>query len=149
MRAVIQRVTKGKVSVQDEIVGQIGKGYVILLGIESSDSVDDVVYLTNKVVNLRIFSDQEGKMNLSIRDVQGEILVISQFTLLGDCRKGRRPSFGQAAPPQMADELYRHFVQSLKSESLKVETGCFQTDMLVEIYNDGPVTMLLDSKKVF
>lgn len=149
MRAVVQRVARGKVTVEGQVKGEIGKGYVVLLGVQVDDTEKDALYLADKVLNLRIFPDEEGKMNLSILDVGGSILVVSQFTLLGDCRNGRRPSFIQAARPEMADELYNKFVQLLKDSGLNVATGQFQTDMLVEIANDGPVTILLDSKKLF
>lgn len=149
MRAVVQRVARGKVTVEGQVVGEIGKGYVILLGVQVDDTEKDASYLADKVLNLRIFPDEEGKMNKSILDVGGSILVVSQFTLLGDCRNGRRPSFIQAARPEIADELYNSFVQLLRSSGLNVATGQFQTDMLVEIANDGPVTILLDSKKLF
>lgn len=149
MRAVVQRVAKGKVSVEGQVVGEIGKGYVILLGVQVDDTEKDAAYLADKVVNLRIFPDEDGKMNLSILDVGGSVLVVSQFTLLGDCRNGRRPSFIQAARPEIADDLYNSFVHFLRDSGLNVATGQFQTDMLVEIANDGPVTILLDSKKLF
>jgi len=149
LRAVVQRVARGKVTVEGQVKGEIGKGYVVLLGVQVDDTEKDALYLADKVLNLRIFPDEEGKMNLSILDVGGSILVVSQFTLLGDCRYGRRPSFIQAARPEMADELYNKFVQLLKDSGLNVATGQFQTDMLVEIANDGPVTILLDSKKLF
>jgi len=149
LRAVVQRVARGKVTVEGQVKGEIGKGYVVLLGVQVDDTEKDALYLADKVLNLRIFPDEEGKMNLSILDVGGSILVVSQFTLLGDCRNGRRPSFIQAARPEMADELYNKFVQLLKDSGLNVATGQFQTDMLVEIANDGPVTILLDSKKLF
>ncbi|HHU33046.1 MAG: D-aminoacyl-tRNA deacylase [Zhaonellaceae bacterium] len=149
MRAVVQRVAKGRVLVEERVVGEIGKGFVVLLGVSVDDTEKDASYLADKVANLRVFPDNEGKMNLSILDVGGSILVVSQFTLLGDCRNGRRPSFIQAARPEKADELYNSFVQQLKKLGLNVATGQFQTDMLVEIANDGPVTVLLDSKKLF
>lgn len=149
MRAVVQRVARGSVSVEGQIVGEIGKGYVVLLGVAADDTEADASYLVDKVINLRIFPDNEGKMNLSLLDVGGSILVVSQFTLLGDCRNGRRPSFIQAARPEKANELYNFFVQSLKAKGVNVATGQFQTEMLVEIINDGPVTILLDSKKLF
>ena len=149
MRAVVQRVAKGRVLVEERVGGEIGKGFVVLLGVSVDDTEKDASYLADKVANLRVFPDNEGKMNLSILDVGGSILVVSQFTLLGDCRNGRRPSFIQAARPEKADELYNSFVQQLKKLGLNVATGQFQTDMLVEIANDGPVTVLLDSKKLF
>lgn len=149
MRAVVQRVIKGNVTVESESIGSIGRGYVILLGVAEDDQEQDANYLAEKIVNLRVFPDAEGKMNRSLLDMQGEILVVSQFTLLGDCRNGRRPSFIQAARPEKADELYHIFVKRLKEMEVRVATGRFQTAMLVEIVNDGPVTILLDSKKVF
>jgi len=149
VRAVVQRVAKGRVLVEERVVGEIGKGFVVLLGVAVDDTEKDVLYLADKVANLRVFPDQEGKMNLSILDIGGSILVVSQFTLLGDCRNGRRPSFTQAARPEKADELYNSFVQQLIKVGLNVATGQFQTEMLVEIANDGPVTILLDSKKLF
>ena len=149
MRAVVQRVTKGRVRVEGETVGEIGPGFVVLLGIGREDTRADVQYLAEKVVNLRVFEDEEGKMNLSLLDVGGEILAISQFTLYGDCRKGRRPSFTAAAPPEEARALYEGFVQEVAGYGLRVATGQFQAHMLVEIHNDGPVTLLLDSKKEF
>lgn len=149
MRAVVQRVTKGRVRVEGETVGKIGPGFVVLLGIGREDTRADAQYLAEKVVNLRVFEDEEGKMNLSLLDVGGEILAISQFTLYGDCRKGRRPSFTAAAPPEEARALYEGFVQEVAGYGLRVATGQFQAHMLVEIHNDGPVTLLLDSKKEF
>lgn len=149
MRAVVQRVSKGSVTVDQEVVGEIGRGYVILLGVAQGDTERDADYLVDKIANLRIFPDAQGKMNLSLLDVGGEVLVVSQFTLVGDCRRGRRPSFSSAAPPELANKLYEYFVDKLSSMGIKVETGQFQADMLVEIMNDGPVTILLDSKKLF
>jgi D-tyrosyl-tRNA(Tyr) deacylase len=147
MRAVVQRVTKASVSIDGKIVGSIGKGLVILLGIKNGDLDDDVKFLAEKCVNLRIFSDAAGKFNLSALDVSGEILAISQFTLYGDTRKGRRPSFIEAAPPEISEPLYQTFVTYLRQSGLKVETGEFGAMMLVEIFNDGPVTILLESKE--
>ena len=149
MRAVVQRVVKGSVSVDEDVIGQIGKGYVVLLGVAEEDTEIDASYLADKIVNLRVFPDEEGKMNLSIREVGGSVLVISQFTLLGDCRNGRRPSFIQAARPEQADLLYNNFVKYIEKFGVEVATGRFQTEMQVEIINDGPVTILLDSKKLF
>lgn len=149
MRAVIQRVTRASVAVGQETVGCIGRGLVILLGVGREDTEDDARYLADKIANLRIFEDNEGKLNLSVTDVQGEILAVSQFTLLGDCRKGRRPGFSEAAPAEEAQQLYQKFVGLLENQGLNVSTGRFQTTMLVEIHNHGPVTMLLDSKKQF
>lgn len=149
MRAVIQRVTKGSVTVGDEKVGTVDQGLVVLLGVGKNDTEEDSRYLAEKIANLRIFEDAEGKLNLSVIDIGGGILAISQFTLYGDCRKGRRPGFSEAAPAEQAVSLYENFVHELRKIGLKVSTGRFQTTMLVEIYNDGPVTMLLDSQKTF
>jgi D-tyrosyl-tRNA(Tyr) deacylase len=149
MRAVVQRVKHSQVTVEEAVVGKIASGLMVLLGVEDGDEQKDVQYMIDKVTNLRIFEDNEGKMNCSIKDVGGDILAVSQFTLLGDCRKGRRPSFINAARPEAANSLYETFVEGIRSEGLKVETGVFQADMLVDIANDGPVTLLLDSKKQF
>lgn len=149
MRAVVQRVTKGKVTIQGETVGEIGQGLVVLLGVGQEDDQEDLEYLASKIVNLRIFYDEEGKMNRSVKDVGGQMLVVSQFTLYGDCRKGRRPSFIKAAPPDKANELYEEFVKLIEAEGIPVATGHFQEEMLVEIHNDGPVTILLDSERQF
>lgn len=147
MRALIQRVTKASVSIEGKVVGSIGKGLVILLGVKLGDTDDDANFLADKSVNLRIFADQEGKFNLSALDVGGELLAISQFTLYGDTRKGRRPSFIDAAPPEISEPLYKKFVTYLRQSGLKVATGEFGAMMLVEIHNDGPVTILLESKE--
>lgn len=149
MRAVVQRVTKGEVSVAGDLLGAIGPGFVVLLGVGDGDTSADAHYLADKVVNLRVFDDEEGKMNLSLLDGGGQVLAISQFTLYGDCRKGRRPSFTAAAPPKEAQELYGEFVERLRGQGVEVVTGKFQAVMQVEIHNDGPVTLLLDSKKGF
>lgn len=149
MRAVVQRVTEASVIVENNIVGSIDAGLMILLGVEENDTKDDAAYLADKIANLRIFEDDNGKINLSVLDIGGSLLVVSQFTLLGDCRKGRRPSFIQAAEPRKANELYRLFVQKCREFGIKTEEGIFQADMLVKINNDGPVTLLLDSRKVF
>ncbi len=148
MRAVVQRVTRAKVTVDDKIVGQIGNGLLILLGVAQNDTEKDVQYLVEKIIGLRIFDDEEGKMNLSIMDTSGEILAVSQFTLYGDTRRGRRPSYIEAAAPERANELYELFV-SEAGQRVKVETGKFQAMMQVELINDGPVTILLDSMKLF
>lgn len=149
MRAVVQRVESSEVIVGGEVVGRIGKGLNVLLGVEQGDSSEDASYLAEKIANLRIFEDENEKMNLSLLDVGGEILAISQFTLLGDCRKGRRPNFMAAAKPDEASELYQEFIECLKSFGVNVKMGVFQAHMLVKIDNDGPVTVLLDSRKFF
>ena len=146
MKVLLQRVKKASVSIADELVGKIGQGLVVFVGVASGDTVEDINYLAQKVLNLRIFADSEGKFNLSVLDISGELLVISQFTLLADTRKGRRPSFVEAAPPEIAEKLFNQFLEQLKSSGLKVESGRFQQYMQVEILNDGPVTVTLDSK---
>ena len=146
MRALVQRVTDGSVSVRGEVTGQIGKGLVILLGITNNDTEENAKFLAEKCANLRIFSDSDGKFNLSCFEEKGEILVVSQFTLYGDTRKGRRPSFIQAAPPEISEPLYRKFIDKLKEMNLKVEEGVFGAMMKVEIHNDGPVTLMVESK---
>ena len=146
MKALVQRVSKASVSVSGEIVGQIGPGLVVLIGVARGDTERDALYLTNKVVNLRIFADEASKFNLSVMDVNGEILIISQFTLMADTFKGRRPSFEEAAPPEQAEDLVNFFIDQMRETGLKVETGLFQKHMLVEIHNDGPVTIALNSK---
>jgi len=146
MRAIVQRVSSSKVSVDNETAGSINKGLIVLLGVGRDDTRQDLEYLADKIVNLRIFEDENKKMNLSVLDVNGELLVVSQFTLYADCRKGNRPSFTDAAPPEMANKLYVEFVEYIRNKyPLKVETGVFQAEMLVEIHNDGPVTIFLDS----
>ena len=149
MRAVVQRVTEGDVTVENQVTGAIGNGYVVLLGVEDTDTEKDAEYLADKIVGLRLFEDAEDKMNLSLQDVGGEMLVISQFTLLADARKGRRPNFVKAARPEQAKKLYDHFVEKVKEQGVRVGVGIFQTHMLVRIHNDGPVTILLDSNKLF
>ena len=149
MRAVVQRVLKSSVTVDGEIIGEIGSGLNVLLGICEGDTDADIKYLKDKIVNLRIFEDEEGKMNKSLLDVGGELLVISQFTLYGDCRKGRRPSFSRALGGDAANEMYEKFVASCKEDVSKVATGEFGADMKVDILNDGPVTLLLESNKDF
>lgn len=149
MRAVVQRVTSAKVTVADRITGEIGAGLLVLLGVEQGDGLPDLQYITAKIRDLRIFADQEGKMNRSVLDLQGSVLVVSQFTLAGDARNGRRPSFASAAPPPIARALYEDVVRELKASGLHVETGEFQAMMQVSLVNDGPVTILLDSKKTF
>jgi D-aminoacyl-tRNA deacylase len=147
MKALLQRVTRASVSVSGEIVGSIQNGLVIFAGVGLEDTLQDVRYLSQKITGLRIFSDDDGKFNLSVTDVKGEILLVSQFTLLADARKGRRPSFTEAAPADRAEELFNQLVAAVRSSGLRVETGRFQTHMLVEIYNDGPVTIMLDSRE--
>lgn len=149
MRAVIQRVSSASVTVDHEVVGHIERGFVVLLGITTHDTVDDVEYVANKLIGLRVFEDDDGKMNRSITDVGGSMLVISQFTLFGDCRKGRRPSFIEAARPEVARPLYERLVEELRAQGVPTKTGVFQTHMDVALVNDGPVTLLLDSQKLF
>lgn len=149
MRAVIQRVSRAKVSVAGEITGEIGRGILVLLGISREDSEKEAFYLLEKTLNLRIFEDAGEKMNLSLLDIAGELLVVSQFTLYGDARRGRRPSFIEAAAPERANELYEFFVSEARKQIAKVGTGRFQAMMDVELVNDGPVTILLDSDKNF
>ncbi len=149
MRAVVQRVSRAKVTVDGEVTGEISRGFVVLLGVAEGDTQDDVIYMVQKVVGLRVFEDSEGKMNLGLLEIGGQMLVVSQFTLLGDCRKGRRPSFIAAARPEIADALYRSFVAEVQGQGITVGTGRFQTHMDVELVNDGPVTLLIDSRKDF
>ena len=149
MRAVIQRVTKSSVAVNSETTGKIGRGLMVLVGVEDGDTVKDAEYIAEKVAGLRIFEDENDKMNLSVTDVGGEILAVSQFTLLGDVRKGKRPSFTRAARPDETDALYRKVIEFISSRGINVEEGVFQTHMVVDIQNDGPVTILLDSRKLF
>ncbi|MEW5953989.1 MAG: D-aminoacyl-tRNA deacylase [Bacillota bacterium] len=149
MRSVVQRVTRARVTVASETVGETGPGLVILLGVGAGDREEDAAYLAAKIANLRIFEDGQGKMNLSLLDVGGGALVVSQFTLLGDCRQGRRPGFFAAAPPEVAEKLYLKFVDNFRGLGIPVATGAFGAHMLVELINDGPVTMLLDSKREF
>lgn len=146
MIAVVQRVTGSRVRVQDETVAEIGPGLLVLLGVSQSDSEKDADYLADKLVHLRIFEDKNGKMNLSLLDTGGEMLVVSQFTLLGDCRKGRRPSFVQAAPPDRAEALYETFMDRVRSNGVSVASGKFQAKMDVSLVNDGPVTLIVESK---
>jgi D-tyrosyl-tRNA(Tyr) deacylase len=146
VKALLQRVTEASVSVAGEVVGRIGQGLVVFVGVADGDTEEEARYLAQRTVNLRIFADEEGKFNLSALDIKGELLVVSQFTLLADTRKGRRPSFVEAAPPAPAEELIEQFVDEARATGLKVETGRFQQYMQVEIHNDGPVTILLDSK---
>jgi D-aminoacyl-tRNA deacylase len=148
LKALLQRVSQASVTVSGDVVGKIGPGLVVLIGVSNGDTLKDVQYLAQKTAGLRIFADDAGKFNLSALDVRGELLVISQFTLLADARKGRRPSFTDAAPPTLAEELFNKFIEEVRNTGLKVETGRFQAHMLVEIYNDGPVTIMLDSKDI-
>jgi D-tyrosyl-tRNA(Tyr) deacylase len=146
MKALVQRVARASVSVNDSIVGKIGSGLLVFLGVAQGDSKEDASYLANKVVNLRIFADESSKFSLSALDTKGDVLIVSQFTLLADTRKGRRPDFTAAGPPDLAKELYEFFVEQVRATGLKVETGLFQEHMLVEIHNDGPVTISLESR---
>jgi D-aminoacyl-tRNA deacylase len=147
MRALIQRVTSARVTVANEVVGQVGQGLLVLLGATHSDTTADADYLSQKIVAIRIFDDAEGKMNLSLKDIGGELLVVSQFTLYGDVRRGLRPSWSDAAPPEVAEPLYEYFVENCRKLITKVETGVFRAMMQVELVNDGPVTLLLDSDR--
>ncbi len=149
MRAVIQRVSSSKVTVEENITGEIKKGLLVLLGVTHEDTSKDVDYILDKVINLRIFEDENEKMNLSLKDINGELLVVSQFTLYGDCRKGRRPSFTSAAKPEIANELYEQFIDKAKKEGITTQTGSFGANMTVDIVNDGPVTILLESDRSF
>ena len=149
MRAVVQRVTEARVTVAGNITGQIGVGLVVLLGVARDDEDGDADYLADKIANLRVFQDDQGKMNRSILETGGQMLVVSQFTLYGDVRRGRRPSYIEAAEPDKANKLYEYFVERVRSFGLKVETGVFQAMMEVSLINDGPVTILLDSKRGF
>ena len=149
MRAVIQRVKEAKVLVEGELVASIGRGFLVLLGVAKDDTEEDLSYLSRKISNLRVFEDEKGKLNLSLKDVGGEVLLVSNFTLYGDCRKGNRPSFDRAAPPELAERLYLSLAKRLEEEGLSVSLGRFRARMEVHLVNDGPVTLLLDSKKVF
>src|ERR1700730_1253598 len=149
MRAVVQRVTRAKVTVDDKVSGEIGNGLVVLLGIARDDTKVEAAYLVDKIAALRIFDDESGKMNLSVKDVKGGLLIISQFTLYGDVRRGLRPSWIDAAPPEVAEPLYDFFVAQARERIARVATGSFRAMMLLELVNDGPVTILLDSRKLF
>lgn len=146
MKAVVQRVKKASVSVHEKEIGRIGQGLVVLIGVRTNDTKKDADFLVDKIANLRIFDDKEGKLNLSCLDVKGELLVVSQFTLYGDCRKGRRPSYTDAASPEKAEFLYKYFVEKLRSYGIKVETGKFKAEMIVSLDNDGPVTLIVESE---
>ena len=148
MRAVVQRVLRSSVEVEGSMVGSIEKGLMVLLGVSEKDTEEDAAYMADKILNLRVFDDEEGKMNYSLLDVKGELLLVSQFTLYGDCRKGRRPNYMAAAKPDKADALYQQLVQLCRAQNVKTETGVFQADMKVDILNDGPVTLIIDSEKV-
>ena len=149
MRAVVQRVSSSRVTVDNVVTGEINQGLLVLLGVTHEDTSKDVDYMIDKVLNLRIFEDENGKMNLSLKDINGELLIVSQFTLYGDCRKGRRPGFSDAARPEVAIPLYEEFIEKAKKQDIKVGTGKFGADMMVDIANNGPVTILLDSQKNF
>ena len=149
MRAVVQRVKRAEVRVEGELVSQIGPGLLVLVGVSKDDEERDVRYLAGKITGLRIFEDQNGKLNLSVKDVGGEVLLVSNFTLYGDGRKGKRPSFDRAAPPEKAEQLYLLLAKQIAAEGVPVKTGRFRAYMEVELVNDGPVTILLDSQKVF
>ena len=146
MRAVVQRVKQSSVKAGNEVVGQIGSGLLVLLGVARDDTIKDADYLVNKIINLRIFEDQDGKMNRSLLETGGELLAVSQFTLLADCRKGRRPSFVEAADPQKATDLYEKFVDRVRENGVKVQTGRFRAMMEVALINDGPVTVIIESR---
>jgi D-tyrosyl-tRNA(Tyr) deacylase len=145
MRAIVQRVTQSRVEVDGAVVGEIGPGLLVLLGVAKPDKAADAEYLADKILNLRIFADEAGKMNRSLLEANGALMVVSQFTLYGDCRKGRRPSFDAAAPPEQARSLYEHFVAAARRAGVQVETGVFQAVMAVSLVNDGPVTLLVES----
>ena len=149
MRCVVQRVSRASVTVEGKTTGEVEKGYMVLVGVQQGDGEADMRYCAEKVAGLRVFEDGEGKMNLSVKDVGGAVLAVSQFTLLGDARHGRRPSFSNAARPEEANALYEDFCQALRAAGIRVETGVFQTHMEVSLVNDGPVTILLDSRKGF
>ena len=149
MRVIVQRVNRAQVSVEGQVIGAIQRGLLVFVGIRKEDTEKDLQWLADKIIHLRIFEDTEGKMNKSLADIEGEMLIISQFTLYGDCRKGRRPGFSNAAPPLHAEPLYQQFIAEIKTKGIQVATGTFQADMQVELVNDGPVTLLLDSEKIF
>lgn len=148
MRAVIQRVKEASILIDNKIKKDIGKGLVVFVAVKEDDTQKDLDYIETKILNLRIFEDSEGKMNLSVKDIGGDLLIVSQFTLYGDCRKGRRPSFTQAGSPNKTKPIYDRFIEHIITEPLNIQTGNFQSDMIVTIVNDGPVTMILDSEKI-
>lgn len=149
MRAVVQRVSEARVEVDGEVVGEIGRGFLVLLGVSGDDAAADAEWLAEKIAHLRVFEDDDGKLNRSLVEVGGAALVVSQFTLLGDCRKGRRPSFSNAAPAELAQDLYLKLAEGLRGFGVSVQTGRFQAMMEVTLTNSGPVTLLLDSRKIF
>jgi len=149
MRAVVQRVTSARVDVNDQTAGEIGNGLLALVGVADTDSERDADWMAERIAGLRIFDDADGKMNLSVNEIGGAVLAVSQFTLLGDCRKGRRPSYVKAAVPEQAESLYQRFLEQLRSKEIVVATGAFRTTMRVSLVNDGPVTLMLDSTKLF
>jgi len=149
MRTVVQRVRHSKVEVDGEVMGEIGRGFNVLVGISKEDTIEDITYMKDKILNLRVFEDENGKLNKSLIDVGGELLLVSQFTLYGDCRKGRRPSFIEALGGEDAEKMYEEFIRQCRVVIPKVETGKFGADMMVTIENDGPVTLMIDSKKIF
>ncbi len=149
MRAIVQRVSEARVKVEDSVIGEINKGLLVLLGVGHDDDTKDLEYIKSKVLGLRIFEDENNKMNLSLLDIEGELLVVSQFTLYGDVRKGKRPNFMNASSPDIAEGMYLNFVKECKKEIVNVQTGKFGEHMDVQLVNDGPVTIMLDSKKIF
>lgn len=149
MRVVVQRVNRADITIDGLTTAVIGRGLVIFLGIRSGDDGTDLSWMADKIIHLRIFPDEDGKMNLSLADIDAEMLIVSQFTLYGDCRKGRRPGFSAAAPPEIAEPLYNQFIEEVRQRGIRVATGTFQADMAVNLVNDGPVTLLLDSDKTF
>ena len=149
MRAVIQRVTSGSVLVDEKEIGSINRGLIVFLGIHRDDGQDTISWMAEKIINLRIFADDDGKMNRSLADINAEMLIVSQFTLYGDCRKGRRPGYSDAAPPEIAEKLYTHFIAEITRRGIRTATGQFQAMMQVSLINDGPVTLLIDSARKF